>query len=102
MSTPTPNQGQAADDGEELGPWQEQLRQYCANQGLAPPVYHIASDRRGRSCYHYIQVWPLGHQFILAHRSAVLLHERQPRAVLIDPNCQPLHAFVLDCLPCLA
>jgi len=47
MSSSTPNQGQAAGNGEELGPWQEQLRQYCATQGLAPPVYHIASDRRG-------------------------------------------------------
>jgi hypothetical protein len=54
MSSSTPNQGQGAGDGEELGPWQEQLRQYCANQGMAAPVYHIASDRRGKQCSRYV------------------------------------------------
>jgi len=45
MTTPTPNQGVA--DSEQLGPWQEQLKQFCSTHGMAPPVYHIASDRRG-------------------------------------------------------
>jgi hypothetical protein len=36
-------------DSEQVGPWQEQLHELCSQQGFAPPVYHIASDRRGES-----------------------------------------------------
>jgi len=34
-------------DSEQVGPWQEQLHELCSQHGFAPPVYHIASDRRG-------------------------------------------------------
>jgi len=32
---------------ERVGPWQERLNQHCADHGMRPPVYQIASDRRG-------------------------------------------------------
>ncbi|TID23571.1 putative GTPase-activating protein [Venturia nashicola] len=33
--------------GERIGPWQEKLNELCIANGFRPPIYQIASDRRG-------------------------------------------------------
>jgi len=48
MSDPSSaNQQQIDTDRRAIGPWQTWLEQFCGNNGLRPPVYSIASDRRG-------------------------------------------------------
>ncbi|KAF2671543.1 hypothetical protein BT63DRAFT_453939 [Microthyrium microscopicum] len=48
MSDPSPSTQQQVDsDRRAIGPWQTWLEQFCGNNGLRPPVYSIASDRRG-------------------------------------------------------
>lgn len=50
MSGTSSNQ-QGYSDAERVGPWQERLQQHCAANGLRPPIYSIASDRRGQLCF---------------------------------------------------
>jgi hypothetical protein len=50
MSAPLSPLSPGFSDSEQVGPWQEQLHELCSQHGFAPPVYHIASDRRGESC----------------------------------------------------